>query len=150
MRRHQDSPDMNHLTAADWETFNRDGYLRLGIVADVEPLCERIDQIMLGEAETNRFSVEGRSYKVIPQADRNFRLTKEWLERYYLRTADGSLVPLSTVITLKQTVEPSTLKQFQQLNSVTLQGLVLPPNTLGDGLAFLEEALFEVAPHRLT
>ncbi|MEQ8689358.1 MAG: efflux RND transporter permease subunit, partial [Pseudomonadales bacterium] len=40
-------------------------------------------QIMLGEAETNRFSVEGRSYKVIPQAGRGFRLTKEWLERYY-------------------------------------------------------------------
>jgi len=101
---------------------------------------------MLGEAETNRFSLEGRSYKVIPQADRGFRLTKEWLERYYLRTASGSLVPLSTVITLKQTVQPNTLKQYQQLNSVTVQGLVLPPNSLGDGLAFLEQALKEVAP----
>lgn len=103
-------------------------------------------QIMLGEAETNRFSVEGRSYKVIPQAGRGFRLTKEWLERYYLRTAEGSLVPMSTVITLRQSVEPSTLRQFQQLNAVTVQGMVLPPNTLGDGLAFLEQALNEVAP----
>lgn len=103
-------------------------------------------QVMLGEAETNRFSLEGRSYKVIPQADRGFRLTKEWLERYYLRTADGQLVPLSTVINLSQTVEPSTLKQFQQLNSVTVQGLVLPPNTLGDGLDFLQQALLEIAP----
>ncbi|CAE7149012.1 unnamed protein product [Symbiodinium necroappetens] len=103
-------------------------------------------QIMLGEAETNRFSMEGRSYKVIPQADRGFRLSKEWLERYYLRTEKGSLVPLSTVISLQQNVEPSTLRQYQQLNSVTLQGLVLPPNTLGTGLTFLEEALKEVAP----
>ena len=103
-------------------------------------------QIMLGEAETNRFSMEGRSYKVIPQADRGFRLSKEWLERYYLRTEEGSLVPLSTVISLQQNVEPSTLRQYQQLNSVTLQGLVLPPNTLGTGLTFLEEALKEVAP----
>ncbi len=103
-------------------------------------------QVMLGEAETNRFSVEGRSYKVIPQAARGFRLTKEWLERYYLRTTEGSLVPMSTVITLRQTVEPNTLRQYQQLNSVTVQGLVLPPNTLGDGLAFLEQALNEVAP----
>jgi multidrug efflux pump subunit AcrB len=103
-------------------------------------------QIMLGEAETNRFSMEGRSYKVIPQAGRGFRLSKEWLERYYLRTAEGSLVPLSTVITLKQSVEPNTLKQFQQLNSVTIQGLVLPPNSLGNGLTFLEQALKEVAP----
>ncbi len=103
-------------------------------------------QIMLGEAETNRFSMEGRSYKVIPQADRGFRLTKEWLERYYLRTSSGSLVPMSTVITVDQTVKPNTLKQFQQLNSVTVQGLVMPPNSLGDGLAFLENALKEVAP----
>ena len=57
-------------------------------------------QIMLGEAETNRISIEGRSYKVIPQAARGFRLTKEWLERYYLRTASGDLVPLSTVINI--------------------------------------------------
>jgi multidrug efflux pump len=103
-------------------------------------------QIMLGEAETNRFSIEGRSYKVIPQAGRGFRLTKEWLERYYLRTGSGSLVPLSTVITLDQAVKPNTLKQFQQLNSVTLQGLVLPPSSLGDGLAYLNDALEEVAP----
>ncbi|XOV82767.1 MAG: efflux RND transporter permease subunit [bacterium] len=103
-------------------------------------------QIMLGEAETNRFSMEGRSYKVIPQADRGFRLSKEWLERYYLRTAQGSLVPMSTVISVRQNVEPSTLRQYQQLNSVTLQGLVLPPNTLGAGLSFLEQALNEVAP----
>lgn len=103
-------------------------------------------QIMLGEAETNRFSMEGRSYKVIPQADRGFRLTKEWLERYYLRTSSGELIPLSTVISLQKKVEPNTLKQFQQLNSVTIQGFVLPPGTLGDGLAFLEQALNEVAP----
>ena len=101
---------------------------------------------MLGEAETNRFSIEGRSYKVIPQAGRGFRLTKEWLERYYVRTSEGSLVPLATVVRLKQTVKPNTLKQYQQLNALTIQGLVLPPNSLGAGLDFLEEALFEVAP----
>ena len=103
-------------------------------------------QIMLGEAETNRFSMEGRSYKVIPQADKGFRLTKEWLERYYLRTSSGSLVPLSTVISLKQTVQPNVMRQYQQLNSVKIQGFVLPPNSLGDGLAFLEKTLEEVAP----
>jgi hydrophobe/amphiphile efflux-1 (HAE1) family protein len=116
---------------------------RLGI--SMQEIGETL-QVMLGEGETNRFSMEGRSYKVIPQAGPGFRLTKEWLERYYLRTETGSLVPLSTVISLKQSVEPNTLKQFQQLNSVNIQGFVLPPNTLGDGLAFLDTALKEVAP----
>ncbi|MCR9276982.1 MAG: efflux RND transporter permease subunit [Pseudomonadaceae bacterium] len=116
---------------------------RLGIsMADIGETL----QVMLGEAETNRFSIEGRSYKVIPQADRDFRLTKEWLERYYVRTGEGSLVPLSTVINLSQTVEPNTLKQYQQLNSVTLQGLMMPPNSLGAGLDFLEASLQTAAP----
>jgi multidrug efflux pump len=90
--------------------------------------------------------MEGRSYKVIPQADRGFRLTKEWLERYYVRTSEGSLVPLATVVKLNKNVRPNRMKQYQQLNAVTLQGMVLPPNTLGDGLSFLEETLAEVAP----
>lgn len=124
-------------------SIDRELAARLGI--SMEDIGETL-QVMLGEAETNRFSMEGRSYKVIPQADRGFRLTKEWLERYYLRTTAGSLVPLSTVIILEQSVKPNTLKQFQQLNSVTVQGLVLPPNSLGDGLAYLERTLAEVAP----
>ncbi len=124
-------------------SIDRELAARLGI--SMQDIGETL-QVMLGEAETNRFSIEGRSYKVIPQADRGFRLTKEWLERYYLRTRSGALVPLSTVINLKQTVQPNTLRQFQQLNSVTVQGLVLPPNSLGDALAFLEQTLTEVAP----
>ncbi len=123
--------------------IDRELAARLGI--SMEDIGQTL-QIMLGEAETNRFSMEGRSYKVIPQADRGFRLTKEWLERYYVRTTGGSLVPLSTVVTLGQKVEPNSLKQFQQLNSATIQGFVLPPNTLGDSLEFLEQALYEVAP----
>ncbi len=63
-----------------------------------------------------------------------------------MRTENGTLVPLSTVITLKQEVKPNTLRQFQQLNSVTIGGLMLPPNSLGDGLAYLDRALHEVAP----
>ena len=124
-------------------SIDRELAARLGI--SMEDIGQTL-QVMLGEAETNRFSMEGRSYKVIPQADRGFRLTKEWLERYYVRTTGESLVPLSTVVTLGQKVEPNSLKQFQQLNSATIQGFVLPPNTLGDSLEFLEQALYEVAP----
>ncbi|MSQ98629.1 MAG: multidrug efflux protein, partial [Xanthomonadales bacterium] len=66
--------------------------------------------------------------------------------RYYLRTASGSLVPMSTVITLEQNVEPNVLRQFQQLNSTTIQGMMMPPHSLGEGLAFLERTLREKAP----
>ena len=102
--------------------------------------------IMLGETEVNRFNLEGRSYKVIPQADRGFRLTKQELEKYYVRTASNELVPLSVVISLDSTVEPNALTQYQQMNSTTVQGIMMPPNSLGTGLAFLREKLQETAP----
>lgn len=103
-------------------------------------------QVMLGESEVNRFVIEGRSYKVIPQAGRGFRLSREWLERYYVRSSSGQLIPLSTVISLTQKVEPNVLRQHQQLNSATIQGLMMPPHTLGDGLEFLERQLQQLAP----
>lgn len=102
--------------------------------------------IMLGETEVNRFNLEGRSYKVIPQAARGFRLTKRELEKYYVRTASNQLVPLSVVISLDSTVEPNDLTQFQQLNSTTVQGIMMPPNSLGTGLEFLREKLQEIEP----
>jgi hydrophobe/amphiphile efflux-1 (HAE1) family protein len=102
--------------------------------------------VMLGEAEVNRFNLEGRSYKVIPQAARGFRLTKEELEKYYVRTASNELVPLSALIELDSTVEPNELTQFQQLNSTTVQGIMMPPHSLGTGLTFLRDKMQEIAP----
>ena len=124
-------------------SIDRDLAARLGI--SMATIGETL-QTMLGGVEVNRFSLEGRSYKVIPQAHRGFRLSREALERYYVRTAGGELVPLSTVIALDARVEPNTLGQYQQLNSVTIQGIMMPPNALGTGLAFLDRSLQEVAP----
>ena len=124
-------------------SIDRDLAARLGV--SMETIGETL-RTMLGGVELNRFSVEGRSYRVIPQAHRGFRLTPEALDRYYVRTASDQLVPLSTLIRPQSRVEPNSLTQYQQLNSVTVQGMMMPPNSLGTGLAFLERTLAEVAP----
>ncbi len=123
--------------------IDRDRAARLGV--SMEDIGDTL-QIMLGEAEVNRFNLEGRSYKVIPQAGRGFRLSKEWLERYHARGESGALLPMSTLIRLEQKVEPNVLRQYQQLNSATIQALMMPPNTVGTGLAFLERKMRELAP----
>ena len=89
--------------------------------------------IMLGETEVNRFSLQGRSYKVIPQAGSGFRLTKQELEKYYLRTDRRRAGAPFAVISLTLEVEPNELTQYQQLNSTTIQGIMMPPNGLGAG-----------------
>src|SRR5439155_1268267 len=81
---------------------------------------------LLGANYVNRFSVQGRSYKVIPQIRRAKRLTPDQLSDIYVTGAGNKLVPLSTFATLKTTTEPRELKRFQQLNAVRIQG-VIPP-----------------------
>jgi len=124
-------------------SIDRDKAARLGV--SMQSIGDTLS-IMLGETEVNRFSMEGRSYKVIPQASADFRLTRDELQKYYVRTRAGSLVPLATVINLSQKVEPNSLSQYQQLHSANIQGMMMPPNSLGAGLEFLEETLREVAP----
>ncbi|MGB1139512.1 MAG: efflux RND transporter permease subunit [Halioglobus sp.] len=123
--------------------IDRERAARLGI--SMRDIGETLS-VMLGEAEVNRFNRAGRSYKVIPQAEGGFRLTKAELEKYYVRTASGDLVPMSAVIQLASSVEPNELTQYQQLNSTTVQGIMMPPNSVGTGLEFLRETLYEIAP----
>ena len=105
---------------------------------------------MLGGDYTNRFSIQGRSYKVIPQMKRENRLTPEQLSQIYVTGSDGKLVPLSTFATLKTTTEPRTLNKFQQLNAVTIQA-VIPPNVpLDKALTFLEDQAKQILPQGFT
>src|SRR5579871_6692147 len=101
---------------------------------------------MLGGNYVNLFSLYGRSYQVIPQAPREFRLTPEWLTRYQLRTSNGELAPLSSVATVSEQVQPNALTSFQQLNSATLSGVPFPGHTLGEAVDFLREKSKEIFP----
>jgi multidrug efflux pump len=105
---------------------------------------------MLGGDYVNRFSIQGRSYKVIPQIKRAERLTPDQLSQIYVKGSDDKLVPLSTFATLKTTTEPRELKKFQQLNAVTIQG-VIPPNVpLDKALSFLEGEAKAILPQGFT
>jgi len=101
---------------------------------------------MLGGGYINRFNMEGRSYQVIPQVDRNFRLDEQALNDYYIRSDTGELVALGSVISFKRDVEPSNRTQFNQLNSLTLQGVVQPGVSAGAAMDFMERTANETLP----
>jgi len=101
---------------------------------------------LLGANYVNRFSIQGRSYKVIPQVVRAERLTPQQLEHMYVTGSDGQLVPLSTFATLKTTTEPRALNKFQQLNAVRIQGVIPPPVPLDQALGFLENEAAKILP----
>lgn len=105
---------------------------------------------LLGGDYINRFSIQGRSYKVIPQAKRVERLTPDQLSQIYVTGAGGKLVPLSTFATLRTTTEPRELKKFQQLNAVRIQGVVPPSVSLDQALRFLEDEARKSLPEGFT
>jgi multidrug efflux pump len=100
--------------------------------------------VLVGENYLNRFGLEGRSYDVIAQSPGSERLTPEALTRQYVRTEDGTLIPLSTVIQVSEHVEPNKLTQFNQQNAATFQGVPAAGVTLGDAVAFLEGVTAEL------
>ena len=99
---------------------------------------------MLGGNYVNRFSMEGRSYKVIAQVERAGRLTPTDLGEIHVTGPGGTLIPLSSIATFRTGVEPRTLNRFQQLNAVKISGVA--PRGLEQGLAVLEAAADKALP----
>jgi len=105
---------------------------------------------LVGANYVNRFSIDGRSYKVIPQVARAERLTPDQLEHIYVTGSHDRLVPLSTFASLKASTEPRDLKKFQQLNAVRIQGVIPPPVPLDQALGFLETEARKILPQGVT
>jgi len=99
---------------------------------------------LVGGGFVNRFNIDGRSYKVIPQIERVERLNPEQLNQIYVKGPEGKLIQLSTIATLEESVQPRSLNRFQQFNAVKMSGVFMGP--LDQGLALLEEAAAEVLP----
>jgi multidrug efflux pump len=99
---------------------------------------------LIGGGFVNRFNIDGRSYKVIPQIKRSERLNPEQLKEIYVKGPDAKLIQLSTIATLKESVQPRSLNRFQQFNAVKMSGVFMGP--LDQGLSLLEKAAAEVLP----
>jgi multidrug efflux pump len=104
----------------------------------------------LSEGYINYFNLQGRSYKVIPQIERKYRLNPDQLGQIYVKTASGNMVPLSTVITPTERIQPNAMSHFQQLNAATIQAVMMPGVTLGQALRYLQEQADELLPRGFT
>ncbi len=101
---------------------------------------------LLGGGYINYFSLDGRSYKVIPQVQQVDRLNTNQLLNYYIPTASGTPVPLSTVAKIETKTIPESLNHFQQLNEATISGVAMPGVALGDAIKKLQEIAKDTLP----
>jgi multidrug efflux pump len=101
---------------------------------------------MLGGGYVNYFSMYGRSYKVIPQVQQVDRLNAAQLSGYYLRTASGDMVPLSTIAHIRTVTVPQSVNHFQQLNAATVSGVPFPGVTQGEAISYLQNLAARTLP----
>jgi multidrug efflux pump len=127
--------------------FDRDKLRSQGV--DLSEAGQDLSTLLSGNY-VNRFSIQGRSYKVIPQVKRAERLTTDQLSQIYVTGSQNKLVPLSTFASLRTTTEPRELKKFQQLNAIRIQGVIPPGVPLDKALRLLEDEAKTILPPGFT
>lgn len=123
--------------------INRSKAADLGL--DMQAIGSNLKSALSGNY-VNYFNLQGRSYQVIPQLERKYRLNPEQLGQIYVRSIDGTMVPLSTVVTPQEKIQPNAISHFQQLNSSTIQAVMMPGVTLGKALNYLQEQADDLLP----
>jgi len=101
---------------------------------------------LVGGAPISKFDRDNRSYDVVSQVRQSDRLNPELLGQYYVRASDGSMVPLSALVSIETDAAPASIEQFNQLNAATISALPLPGVTTSEGLATLRSIAQEVMP----
>jgi multidrug efflux pump len=101
---------------------------------------------LLGGGYVNYFSMQTRSYKVIPQVERASRLNADQLLDYPIAMIGGVPVPLSTIATIRPETVPETLNHFQQLNAATLSGVPSQGVSQADVVKYLQDLAARTLP----
>ncbi len=123
--------------------MNRDKVTDAGVQVST---VGRTLETMLGGRQVTRFEQNGEQYDVILRLAGQDRNTPQDLSRIYVRGRDGTMVQLSNLVSTSETVAPKELNRFNQLRSATITANLAPGTSLGEALAFLQQAADEVLP----
>jgi HAE1 family hydrophobic/amphiphilic exporter-1 len=95
-------------------------------------------RINLGTAYVNDFNAFGRVYQVRAQADQRFRIDQEDINRLRVRSSTGALVPMGTLVEMREMSGPDLVQRYNMFTSVALQGNAAPGVSSGDALNTME------------
>lgn len=106
-------------------------------------------QAYLGSAYVNDFNLSGRVYKVMVQADKDFRSRVEDINRLYVRNDKGDMVPLPTLLSIRDTAGPQTIFRFNMYPSATITGQANVGYSSGQAIAAMEQLSARVLPREM-
>ncbi|HQS82431.1 MAG TPA: efflux RND transporter permease subunit [Thiobacillus sp.] len=123
--------------------INRDKAAQMGVGVDT---IGRTLETLLGGREVTRFKQAGEQYNVVVQLDPAARATPQDLTALYVRGNEGSLTPLANLVTVTETVAPKELNHFDRQRAAIISANIAPGYTLGEALAFMEQAAADTLP----
>jgi len=112
------------------------------------PIREITDSlaVLLGSSYVNDFDLNNRAYRVYVQADQAFRASPDNLRRYYARSSSGRMVPLESVVRMRETTAPAVISHFNLFRSTELTGSPAPGVSSGEAIAYMEQLARETLP----
>lgn len=116
--------------------IDRDKARSLGL-----PLREVTDalQVFLGSQYVNDFDFNNRAYRVYVQADQRFRASPSNLKQLYARASNGDMIPLDSVVRLRETTAPQVISHFNLFRSAEITGNPAPGQSSGQTLQTMED-----------
>ncbi|RJY13205.1 efflux RND transporter permease subunit [Parashewanella spongiae] len=118
-------------------------------IADLDMTISDVNEqlsFLLSDNYVNRFNLDGKAYKVIPQVEERFRNDQQGILQLQLTTPSGDLIPLSSIATVSSKAAPRKLTKFGQRNSFRIYGGINGGSTKEQALASLEKAAAQILP----
>ena len=103
-------------------------------------------QSTFGNLYVNDFTLFGRNYRVMLQSESNFRQTPDDLRHVFVKAASGSMIPLSTLVSVERVIGPDQLERFNAFSAAKVTGNPAPDYTSGQAIAAMQEVAGEALP----
>lgn len=103
-------------------------------------------QAYLGSTYINDFNLFGRVYQVRTQGDVSFRAAPEDIKRLYVRTPQGAMVPMSTLVSVNETLGPATIVRYNLYPSAAINGEAVPGTSSGQALSTMDKLAESLLP----
>ncbi len=123
--------------------IDREKAKKLGVsIADIGTAM----RTYLGSAYINDFTLYGRTFRVVAQADSSYRGNIAELGQYYVRNSAGGMVPLSTLTTYKRNESAPLISHYNLFRAAEVNGNPAPGYSSGDAIKALQETAAQVLP----
>ena len=107
-------------------------------------------RIYVGSAYVNDFNVFGRTYRVTAQADAPFRLDKAAISQLKVRSANGAIVPLGSLVTFRDIAGPQRVPRYNLYPAIEMMGTTAPGISSGQGIEIMKDVAARVLPEGIT